>query len=124
MTAGHHNNKKKVILLWPYKYIGYDTYAMEIDQLQKERNIRVEVHDLSFFLFGKKMDDAWITKRHKKAIKFLSLFSWLNFFIRENKKNTIIYNFIPCETFKTFLVNVAIRLSKTPNENSTKTEFP
>ena len=42
MTAGHHSNKKKVILLWPYKYIGYDTYAMEIDQLQKELQQRNE----------------------------------------------------------------------------------
>ncbi len=107
-------SKKKLIQLHPYKYIDYDYFAMELNHLHKEPNIEVEIHDLSNFLYSKEFNGVWPTKGFKKAIKFRSLFSWLSYFIKLDKKNTAIYNFVPCDNLKTFIIQLVVRLSKIP----------
>ena len=57
---------KKFIFLFPYIFTESDFYRYEIDKLNKSKNFKVEVHELSPILNKKKFNDLW-----QKKIRYL-----------------------------------------------------
>ena len=54
---------KKFIFLFPYIFTESDFYRYEIDKLNKSKNFKVEVHELSPILNKKNFNDLWQKKK-------------------------------------------------------------
>ena len=83
--------RKKVLLLFPYRFTEFIYYKFEIFKLEKEYNLEVIIHDLSNIVTNKKLNAEWKTKLEKKTLKFSSLTSWIFYFNKIKKKKN--YNF-------------------------------
>ena len=106
--------KKKILLLFPYKFTEYLYYKFEISKLEKEYNLKVIIHDLSNIVSNKKFNSEWKTKLEKKTLKFSSLISWIFYFNKIRKKKIIIFNYVQILNFNSFIINLLVRLSKLP----------
>ena len=62
--------KKKVLLLFPYRFTEFNYYKFEISKLEKKFNVKVIIHDLSNIVSNKKLNKEWKTKLEKKTLKF------------------------------------------------------
>jgi len=58
--------RKKVLLLFPYRFTEFIYYKFEIFKLEKEYNLEVIIHDLSNIVTNKKLNAEWKTKLEKK----------------------------------------------------------
>ena len=108
---------KTLLILHPYTFTEFDNYKYEIDYLNKKKNYKVIIHDLSNILINKKFNDSWKTKKEKKAIKFNSLISWLREFNKIKKnENIFVYDFLDYSTinFKVLIIKLFLKLSKFP----------
>ena len=61
--------KKKILLLFPYKFTEYLYYKFEISKLEKEYNLKVIIHDLSNIINDERLNAVWKTKLEKKSVK-------------------------------------------------------
>ena len=101
--------KKKIVYLYQSPFTRFTAFKDEILELRKESN--VEIHDLSNLIYSKRFVIEWQIGKYK-AIRFPSLYSWIKHFRKE--KNFIIYNKIKVINFNSFVIELAIRLSKIP----------
>jgi len=106
--------RKKILLLFPYRFTEFEYYKFEISKLEKECNLKVIIHDLSNIIASKKFNAVWKTKLEKKTLKFSSLISWIFYFNKIKKKNIIIFNLIGTSNLNSFIINLLVRLSKLP----------
>jgi hypothetical protein len=105
--------KKIIVFLYPYVISDHTYYNYELDYLEKLNNVKLIIHDLSSTIHNEKFNRAWncINKNNKKINKFNSLFSWFLFIYKiKNKKNVWIYNHVNSENFKSFIINLLIKL--------------
>ena len=107
-------SNKKLLVLWPYTFTEFDFYKEEYDHLEKRLNSKIIIHDLSNFLYNKKINDIWLTKKKKNVHRFFSLRSWIKHFRNINKSNILLYNNIPIDNFKTLIVNLFVKSSNIP----------
>ncbi len=61
--------RKKILLLFPYRFTEFEYYKYEISKLEKKYNLKVIIHDLSNVVTNKKLNAVWKTKLRKKNIK-------------------------------------------------------
>ena len=54
--------RKKILLLYPYRFTEFIYYKYEIFKLEKEYNLKVIIHDLSNIASNKKLNVEWKTK--------------------------------------------------------------
>ena len=106
--------KKKVLLLFPYRFTEFNYYKFEISKLEKKFNVKVIIHDLSNIVSNKKFNKEWKTKLEKKTLKFSSLISWISCFNKIEKKKVIIFNFLETSNINSFIINLLVRLSELP----------
>ena len=106
--------RKKILLLFPYKFTEFTYYKLEIFKLEKEYNLKVIIHDLSNIVTNKKLNLEWKTKLEKKTLKFSSLISWIFYFNKIRKKKIIIFNYIETVNLNSFIINLLVKLSKLP----------
>ena len=106
--------KKKVLLLFPYRFTEFNYYKFEISKLEKKFNVKVIIHDLSNIVSNKKLNKEWKTKLEKKTLKFSSLISWISCFNKIEKKKVIIFNFLETSNINSFIINLLVRLSELP----------
>ena len=106
--------RKKILLLFPYKFTEFEYYKYEISKLEKKYNIRVIIHDLSNIVTNKKLNAVWKTKLEKKTLKFSSLISWISYFHKTRKEKIIIFNYVETLNLNSFIINLLVKLSKLP----------
>ena len=106
--------KKNILLLYPYRFTEFEYYKYEIEKLEKGKNLKIIINDLSSIISNKKHNDQYKAKIEKKTIKFHSLISWIIYFKKLKKKNTVIYNFLDTSNFNSFIITLFIKLSKLP----------
>ena len=107
--------RKKILLLFPYKFTEFEYYKFEISKLEKKYNFKIVINDLSNILNNKKLNLAWTSKRYQKVLFFRSITEWIHFFNKIKKKNIIIFNFVNnCYNFNSFIIKLYIKLSKKP----------
>jgi hypothetical protein len=106
--------RKKILLLFPYRFTEFTYYKFEISKLEKKYNLKVIIHDLSNIVTSKKLNSAWKTKLEKKTLKFSSLISWFFYFNKIRKEKIIIFNHIKTSNLNSFIINSLIKLSKLP----------
>lgn len=106
--------RKKILLLYPYRFTEFIYYKYEIFKLEKEYNLKVIIHDLSNIVTSKTLNVEWKTKLEKKTLKFSSLISWIFYFNKIRKEKIIIYNRIEAVNFNSFIINLLVKLSKLP----------
>ena len=106
--------RKKILLLFPYRFTEFEYYKYEIFKLEKKYNLRVIIHDLSNIVTNKKLNAVWKTKLEKKTLKFSSLISWISYFNKIKKEKIIILNYVESADLNSFIVNLLIKLSKLP----------
>ena len=101
---------KKFIFLFPYIFTESDFYRYEIDKLNKSKNFKVEVHELSPILNKKNFNDLWQKKNKvfKNHIKFKDLNEWKNY-LKKQKDKVIIYSQISLTNFKSLFVYMIIK---------------
>ena len=101
---------KKFIFLFPYIFTESDFYRYEIDKLNKSKNFKVEVHELSPILNKKNFNDLWQKKNKvfKNHIKFKDLNEWKNY-LKKQKDKFIIYSQISLTNFKSLFVYMIIK---------------
>jgi hypothetical protein len=106
-------SKKIILFLYPYVISDHTYYNYELDYLDKINNVKLITHDLSSIIHNKKFNSAWncINKNNKKINKFRSLFSWFFFIYKiKDKKNVWVYNHVASDNFKSFIINLLIKL--------------
>ena len=106
-------SKKIILFLYPYVISDHTYYNYELDYLDKQNNIKLIIHDLSSIIYDKRFNNSWncINKNNKKINKFNTLFSWFFFIYKiKDKKNVWVYNHIISENFKSFIINLLIKL--------------
>ena len=106
-------SKKIILFLYPYVISDHTYYNYELDYLDKQNNIKLIIHDLSSIIYDKRFNNAWncINKNNKKINKFNTLYSWFFFIYKiKDKKNVWVYNIIFSENFKSFIINLLIKL--------------
>ena len=96
--------RKKILLLFPYRFTEFTYYKFEISKLEKKYNLKVMIHDLSSIINNKKLNAAWKTKLEKKTLKFSSLISWFFYFNKIRKEKIIIFNYIETKNLNTFII--------------------
>lgn len=106
--------RKKILLLFPFRFTEFTYYKFEISKLEKKYNLKVIIHDLSNIINNKKLNAAWKTKLEKKTLKFSSLISWFCYFNKIRKEKIIIFNNIATKNLNSFIINLLIKLSKLP----------
>ena len=62
--------RRKILLLFPYRFTEFIYYKFEISKLEKKYNLKVIIHDLSNIVNNEELNAAWKTKLEKKALKF------------------------------------------------------
>ena len=108
---------KTLLILHPYKFTEFDIYKYELLYLEKRKDYKVIIHDLSNMITNKQFNDTWKTKRAKKAIAFTSLISWVREFNKIKKnKGILIYEYLDYSqiSFKVFVIKLLLKLSKLP----------
>lgn len=110
------NEEKILLVLHPFKFTEFRFYLYELYHLEKKKNYKVIIHDLSSISSNKEYDAVWKTKIEKKAIKIPSLFSWIREFNQIKKKNILIYDFLDYGrlNFRVFVVKLFLMFSKLP----------
>ena len=101
------NYKKKILLiLYPYKFREFDYFKNELSYLKKKSDLEIIIHDLSLILNSKSINNSWMSKESLDAIRFSSLVKWIFSLIkiRNKYKNILIYNFIECRNFSSFVI--------------------
>ena len=83
--------RKKILLLFPYRFTEFTYYRFEISKLEKKYNLKVIIHDLSNIVTNEKFNAVWKTKLEKKTLKFSSLISWFFYFNKIRKEKIIIF---------------------------------
>ena len=106
--------RKKILLLFPYRFTEFTYYKFEISKLEKKYNLKVIIHDLSNIINSKKLNAVWKTKLEKKTLKFSSLISWFFYFNKIKKEKIIIFNYIKVSGLNSFIINLLVKLSKLP----------
>ena len=106
--------RKKILLLFPYRFTEFEYYKFEISKLEKKYNLKVIIHDLSNVVTNKKLNAVWKTKLEKKTLKFSSLISWISYFHKTRKEKIIIFNHVTAQNLNSFIINLLIKLSKLP----------
>jgi len=107
--------KKKLLLIFPYKFTEFTYYKLEIEKLKKKySNCDVLIHDISDLISNKRFNNEWKTRSERSTIKFSSLLSWIKTFRKINKKNLIIFNFVSIINFESFVINFILRIYKIP----------
>ena len=106
--------RKKILLLFPYRFTEFEYYKYEISKLEKKYNLKVIIHDLSNVVTNKKLNAVWKTKLEKKTLKFSSLISWISYFHKTRKEKIIIFNHVTAQNLNSFIINLLIKLSKLP----------
>ena len=106
--------RKKILLLFPYRFTEFTYYKFEISKLEKKYNLKVIIHDLSNIINNKKQNAVWKSKPEKKTLKFSSLISWFFYFNKIRKEKIIIFNNIATLNLNSFIINSLIKLSKLP----------
>ena len=108
---------KTFLILYPNKFTEHDAYKYEIFYLEKKKNCKVIIHDLSSISSNKEYDDVWKTKREKKSIIFPSLMSWIIEFNKiKRKKNILVWDFLDYGqlNLRIFVVKLFLMFSKLP----------
>ena len=108
---------KTLLILHPYKFTEFHFYRWELLYLEKRKDYKVIIHDLSNMITNKQFNDTWKTKRAKKAIAFTSLISWAREFNKIKKnKGILIYDNLDYSqiNFKVFVIKLLLGLSKLP----------
>ena len=106
---------KTLLILFPYSFTEFSYFKFEIFYLEKKKNYKIIIHDLSNILTKKQFNKQWKSKKEKRAIKFSSLISWIREFNKiRKKKNILIYDFINKDNFKSFVIKLFLMLSKRP----------
>jgi hypothetical protein len=83
--------KKKIIVLFPYKFTDSYFFRFGFDLLQK-KNCEIEIHDLSDLFISKKFQGEWKVESFKeKNLKFKSILSWF-YYITKIPTRTCIIN--------------------------------
>ena len=81
---------KKIIVLFPYKFIEFYFFRFGFDLLQK-KNCEIEIHDLSDLFISKKFQSGWkIASYKRKNLKFRNILSWFFYIIKIPAHTTII----------------------------------
>ena len=106
--------RKKILLLYPYRFTEFTYYKLEIFKLEKEYNLKVIIHDLSNIATNKKLNAERKAKLEKKTLKFSSLVSWIFYFNKIRKTKIIIFNYVTTIDLNTFIINLLVKLSKLP----------
>ena len=106
--------KKTLLVLYPYKFTEFTYYRFELFYLEKKKNFKVIIHDLSNVVSNKKYNVVWKAKREKKAIQISSLFSWIREFNKIKKaKNVLIYDLLDYGNlnFQVFIIKLFLKFS-------------
>ena len=82
--------KKKLIILYPYKFTNFEYFKFEIEYF-KRLGYRVCVVDLSNILQSKKFNNVWKSKKYKYAILPNSIIDVFN--LLKKNKESIVLNF-------------------------------
>ena len=108
---------KTLLILYPYKFTEFDNYKYEISHLEKKKNFKVIIHDLSNTLTNERFNETWKTKKAKGAIAFTSLVSWMKEFKKiKKKKDVLVYDFLDYSVmnFKVLLIKLILKISQLP----------
>ena len=106
---------KTLLILFPYSFNEISYFQFEIFYLEKKKNYKIIIHDLSNIVTNKQFNKAWKSKKEKRAIKFTSLISWIHEFNKiRKKKNILIYDLINKDNFKSFVIKLLLMLSNRP----------
>ena len=62
---------KTFLILYPNKFTEHDVYKYEIFYLEKQKNYKVIIHDLSNLVFNRQFNDTWKVKGSKKRLYLL-----------------------------------------------------
>lgn len=111
------NYKKKILLiLYPYKFREFDYFKNELSYLKKKSDLEIIIHDLSLILNSKSINNSWMSKESLDAIRFSSLVKWIFSLIkiRNKYKNILIYNFIECRNFSSFVIYFFLKILNFP----------
>ena len=104
-------NKKTIILLWPYKFLENHYLRFELEYLKQYCNIINwefgEYLDKDFFnsLYQARSSQSMDVVSMNKATKIFQL-------LKNTDENTIVVNLLPNDSWRVALINVMIRISK------------
>lgn len=103
---------KKIIHLFPYKFIDHDYQIREYAELEKKFKTEVIIHDLSKIFYPNL--DYIEAKSFKKSIKFNSLADWLKTLDSLKKQNVSIVSELSCDSIKSLIIHYYLKKSKLP----------
>ena len=104
--------KKKLIHLFPYKFLNHDYRIREYAELEKKFKTKVVVHDLSKVLYPQL--DHIKAKSFKNSLKFKSLGDWLKTLNGLKNQKVTIVNELSCDSFKSLIIHYYLKKSKLP----------
>ena len=47
METSEEKTKKILLILWPYRFRNFDYYRLELNQMERELDLKILVHDLT-----------------------------------------------------------------------------
>ncbi len=103
--------KKKLLFLYPYKFTNFEYFKFEIEKYKKLK-FKILVSDLSKILLSASFYNEWKSKRSKEATTPSSFIEFYRY-LKKNKKNLLIINFIQHHySFKSIVIFLIIKILK------------
>ena len=127
MEVSEKKTKKILLILWPYRFRNFDYYRFELDQMEKEFNLKILIHDLADCLHPSITKVYLNLSDSKKVTKYKSLSSWkLDFYklLKDNKNNILVWSEVNSVNLKCFKINLILKKSKVTTFQLSKNRIP